>query len=66
MQRVKSTRVKRGRPVRVPQAVIEMPEHLLDHAVGGRHPDDILAVLPDLGLVFGSGRLRVRAGGKNG
>jgi len=33
MQRTRSTRVKRGRPVRAPsKPVIEMPEHLLDHA----------------------------------
>src|SRR5260221_423857 len=32
MQRARPTRVKRGRPARAPKAVIEMPEHLLDHA----------------------------------
>ena len=32
MQRAKATRVKRGRPVRAPKAVIEMPDRLLDHA----------------------------------
>lgn len=33
MQRTRSTRVKRGRPVRAPRKpVIEMSEHLLDHA----------------------------------
>lgn len=32
MQRTRKTGVKRGRPVRAPKAVIEMREHLLDHA----------------------------------
>lgn len=32
MEKRPSTRVKRGRPVRAPKAVTEMPEHLLDHA----------------------------------
>jgi AcrR family transcriptional regulator len=32
VQRTRPTRVKRGRPVRAPKAVVEMPEHLLDHA----------------------------------